>query len=761
MLCALGLACADRVDAQAPSGAAKAAPAAPSPQRAADPVESLLARMTLEEKLGQLSQWSGGGAPTGPTAAQGSEQDIRAGRIGSFLGLWGAETTRRLQQIAVNESRLHIPLLFSFDVIHGLRTVFPVPLAEASSWNIELAQKTARAAAMEASAYGLHWVYAPMVDIARDPRWGRVVEGAGEDPYLGSAFAAARVRGFQSGRAEDGTRMLATAKHFLAYGAAEAGRDYNVVDISSRTLFEVYAPPFRAAIEAGVGSVMTSFNEVAGVPMHGNRELVQDILRKAWGFDGIVVSDYTGIKEMLTHGVVADREQAGELALRAGIDVDMISGIYGTEVVDLVRRGTVPVSLVDAAVRRVLRAKQRLGLFDDPYRYCDPQRQASQTMTAESRALAREAAVQSIVLLKNEASLLPLSKSLGTIAVVGSLASDNVSSLGSWPGLGQPSDVVTVLDGIRAAVSAQTRVLYAKGAAPTSQDRSGYAEAERAAREADVVIAVLGEISDMSGEARSRTGLTLPGAQQLLLERLYAIGKPIVVVLMNGRPLAVPWMDKHIPAIVEGWYLGIEMGHALSDVLFGDRSPSAKLPITFPRNVGQVPIYYARKSTGRPPSSLDPYTSRYIDVPWTPLYAFGHGLSYTQFQYDAPTVSESQIEPTEKLTVRVVVRNAGDRAGTEVVQLYLRDDIGSTTRPLQQLRGFQRVELAPGESRELSFTLDQDDFALLDDKLRRVVEAGTFTVMVGGSSDDVQSVSFAVKRSAKLSGWGPAIPDPN
>lgn len=732
------------------------APAQPKPVS----IDALLARMTLEEKLGQLAQWSGGVVLTGPEAAAGSEQEIRAGRVGSFLGLFGADTTCRLQKVAVEETRLHIPLLFAFDVIHGLRTVFPVPLAEAASWDPDLAYQTARVAALEASAYGIHWTYAPMVDIARDARWGRVVEGSGEDPYLGAAFAAARVRGFQSGEVADGTRILATAKHFIAYGAAESGRDYNIAEIPERTLHEVYAPPFRAAIEAGVASVMTSFNEVAGVPMHGNADLVRDTLRKSWGFNGIVVSDYTGIKELMVHGVAADRSRAGELALRATIDVDMISAIYGSEMIESVKRGVIPISLVDAAVRRVLKAKQQLGLFDDPYRYCDAERERKRTLTPESRALARQAARESIVLLKNEGNLLPLSKSVKNIAVIGALAKDSRSSLGSWNGLGIPEDVVNVFDGIRAAVSKETKVVYAQGASPISQDRSGFDEAVRAAREADVVVAVLGENADLSGEARTRTGLILPGAQQALLERLHKTGKPIVVVLMNGRPLALSWMDQHIPAIVESFFLGVEMGPGLADVLFGDYNPSGKLPITFPRNIGQTPIYYAQKRTGRPPSLQDPYTSRYVDVSWTPLYPFGHGLSYTQFQYSEPKLSAAKIPAQGRLTVSVQVTNAGQRAGTEVVQLYLRDDVASTTRAVKQLRGFQRVQLQPGESRELTFTLDQDDFALfVDSKGReRVVEAGTFTVMVGGSSEAVQSASFEVTSTAKLPGLGPAVP---
>ncbi|MET0388850.1 MAG: glycoside hydrolase family 3 N-terminal domain-containing protein [Polyangiales bacterium] len=750
--------CAQPPQGTQPTAAPATQPAKPAQPSAADPIEALLARMTLEEKVGQLSQWPGGTTPTGPKAAAGSEKDIRAGRIGSFIGVWGAETTRRLQKIAVEESRLHIPMLFSYDVIHGLRTIFPTPLAEAASWNPELAQSTARTAAIEATAWGLHWTFAPMVDIARDARWGRVVEGAGEDPFLGAAFAVARVRGFQGGNGRDATNMLATAKHFVAYGAAEAGRDYNVVDVSERALHEVYLPPFRAAVEAGVGSVMTSFNEIAGVPMHAHAGLVRDTLRTGWGFNGVVVSDYTGIKELLMHGVAKDRAEAGELGLRATIDVDMIGNVYLQDVPALVKSGRLPIGLVDDCVRRVLKAKQWLGLFDDPYRYSDTQRETARVLTPEARALSRSAAQQSIVLLKNERSLLPLRKDLGSVAVIGELAMDPNAVLGSWHAFGEPSDAVSVLDGIKRAVSPKTRIVYARGAAPNSTDTSGFTEAEEAARSADVVIAVLGESENQSGEARSRTFLGLPGAQQALLERLHATGKPIVLLVMNGRPLALGWSQQHVPAIVETWYLGTEHGNAVADVLFGDVNPSGKLPVTFPRNVGQAPIYYAHKQTGRPPSPKDPFTSKYIDVAWTPLYAFGHGLSYTEFRYDALQLSATKIGPTDPLKVKVKVKNTGKRAGTEIVQLYLRDDVGSTSRPVQQLRGFERVTLEPGASREVSFTLDQEDYALLDASFGRVVEAGTFTVMVGGSSSEVLRQPFEVTRTVKLDGAGSSIP---
>lgn len=723
----------------------------------AQQLESLLSRMTLEEKLGQLSQWSGGLTLTGPLAAAGSEEDIRKGRVGSFLGISGTEATLRLQHIAVDETRMHVPLLFGFDVIHGFRTTFPIPLAEAATWDVGLAERCARAAANEASAYGISWIFAPMVDIARDPRWGRIIEGAGEDPYLGAAFAAARVRGFQNGPTGEPSSVLATAKHFVAYGAADAGRDYNVVDISDRTLREVYLPPFQAAVENGVASVMTSFNEVDGVPMHANAGLVRDTLRKRLGFNGVVISDYTGIKELMAHGVAADRAAAGTLALKSTIDVDMVSSIYVQDLPALIRSHQLPQKLVDDAVRRVLRAKQQLGLFKDPYRFSDPARERAQTLTPEARALAREAGDKAIVLLKNE-QVLPLARDLGRVLVVGALANSGRSALGAWSAVGRAEDVVSVLDGIRGAVSQRTQVMYARGADAISDDRSGIAEAVTQAKNADVVIAVVGETNDQNGEARSRSELGLPGAQQALVQQLLAAGKPVVVVLMNGRPLTLGELQERAPAIVEAWALGVEMGHSVADVLFGAVSPSGKLPVTFPRAVGQEPLYYAHKNTGRPPSATDPYTSKYIDVPWTPLYPFGYGLSYTTFSYDAPRLSSERIGPEDTLQVSVTVTNTGKRAGEEIVQLYLRDDVASFTRPVEQLRGFARVALQPGAAQHVEFTLDREDFAMLGANFAPVIEPGTFTVFVGGNSRDVQSARFEITKALQLKAAPPATP---
>ncbi|HEY5971450.1 MAG TPA: beta-glucosidase BglX [Pseudoxanthomonas sp.] len=707
-------------------------------------VDSLLARMTLEEKLGQLNQPPGIGNETGPKAQAAGQDQVRQGQVGSFLGMQGAKQTCELQDIAVKESRLGIPLLFAFDVIHGFRTVFPVPLAEAASFNPVAVGNAARIAAEEATAHNVHWTFAPMVDIARDPRWGRVVEGAGEDTYLGEVMAAARVRGFQGKDLRDPQSMLATAKHFVAYGGAEAGRDYNTVDISERTLREVYLPPFHAAVEAGAGSVMASFNEVAGVPMHANGPLINGVLRGEWGFDGVLVSDYTGVMELMPHGVAADRSAAGVRGLDAGVDVDMVSNIYLKEMPKAVREGKVAEATVDEAVRRVLRAKYRLGLFEQPNRNCDEAIEKGRTLTAANREAARAMARESMVLLKNDGAVLPLSKEVRTLAVIGPLADDAQAMLGSWAGMGRPEDVVTPLAGIRAAVGPGTKVLHARGAGINTADTSGFAEALRVAGEADAVLLLMGEAADMSGEANNRTSLDLPGVQEQLALALQKTGKPVTVVLFNGRPLSISALQEQVPAILEAWFPGVEAGHALADVLFGDYNPAGRLPITFPRNVGQVPVYYAHKNTGRPPHEKERYTSKYLDVPWTPLYAFGHGLSYTSFRYGALRLSEEKIPANGTLQVEVTVTNTGTRAGDEVVQLYLRDDVASITRPVKQLRGFRRIHLLPGKSQTLAFTLTGDDLAFYDSAMKRVVEPGTFTVFAGGNSVDNLEARFEV-----------------
>ena len=749
-------ACAGRpVVTAPPAPAERAAAAGPADVTRADDratrlTDSLLALMTLDEKLGQLRQAPAEWNQTGPGAPAGGDQLVREGKIGSFLSFWGAAATRRMQRIAVEESRLGIPLLFAQDVIHGWRTVFPVPLAEASSFDPDAVERASRIAAVEATAYGIHWTFAPMVDIARDPRWGRVVEGAGEDPYLGSAIAAARVRGFQGDDLAAPNTMLATAKHFAAYGAAEGGRDYNTAEVSERTLLEVYLPPFEAAVRAGAGSVMSSFNDIGGTPAHGSSWLLGDVLRGRWRFEGLVVSDWAGVEEMMAHGIAATRAEAGRRALEAGVDVEMASTIYGTDLPGLVRSGRLPERVVDESVRRVLRAKHALGLFDDPYRYSDTTRERQVTLSAEHRAAARELAGNSVVLLRNEGGTLPLRAGFGTIAVIGPLADDARSALGSWAGAGREEDAVTVLAGLRRAAGPGTRVTHARGAPVDTADASGIRRALRLARAADAVVLVLGERENMSAEAHSRASLELPGSQLALAQAVIrgthraTPRKPIVVVLMNGRPLATPWLADSAPALVESWFLGVEHGNALADVLFGRRNPSGRLPVSVPRATGQVPIYYNHKNTGRPPTAENMYTSKYIDVPWTPLYPFGYGLSYTRFRYGAPSVSATRLPSTDSVVVSAEVTNAGDRAGDEVVQLYLRDDAASVARPVRELRGFRRLSLLPGETRRVSFTLRPEDLALYDLTLRRVVEPGSFTAWVGPSSADGGEVRFEV-----------------
>lgn len=708
-------------------------------------VDSLLARMTLEEKVGQLAQYTGQWVQDHPEVTAEHLALVRQGRVGSFLNVYGAAYTREVQRVAVEESRLGIPLLFAHDVIHGFRTIFPVPLAQAASWDPESVRRAARAAAAEGAAHGIHWTFAPMVDIARDPRWGRVVEGAGEDPFLGAMMAAALVRGFQGDDLEDPLTVLATAKHFVAYGAAQAGRDYNSVDISERTLREVYLPPFHAAVRAGAWSVMGGFHAIAGVPMHAHRRLLRDVLRREWGFGGILVSDYTAVMELQRHGVAANEADAGALALTAGVDVDMVSGIFQQKLPTLVRAGQIPEQLVEEAARRVLRAKVALGLFEDPYRYSDPTRERAQTLAAEHLALARDVARKSIVLLRNQDGVLPLRKDLDRIAVIGPLADDSASALGPWAAAGRAADVVTVLEGIRRAVSPANRVTHARGAEVEGADTSGFAAAIQAARNAQAVVLVLGEHRDMSGEAASRANIDLPGVQERLARAVLAQGKPTVVLLANGRPLAIPWLAEHAPAILEVWYLGVQMGPAVADVLFGDHNPWGKLPITFPRAVGQVPTYYSQENTGRPPSDAEKYTSKYLDVPVTPLYPFGHGLSYTTFAYQRLRLDRDTIGSADTLTITVDVTNTGTRAGDEVVQLYVQDEVASVARPVKELRGFQRIYLAPRETRNVAFRLAAQDLAFWDLDRKWLVEPGWFTVYVGPSSAEGLETRFRVR----------------
>lgn len=689
-------------------------------------LDSLLGRMTLEEKLGQLN------LPSSDTRATPQIlEEIRRGRLGGLLNVFGVENVRAAQRVAVEQSRLRIPLLFGLDVIHGYRTIFPIPLAEAGTFDPQLVEAAARLAGREARANGVNWTFAPMVDIARDPRWGRIAEGSGEDPHLGSVMAVARVSGFQE-------NILATAKHFAAYGGAEAGRDYNVVDVSERTLRDVYLPPFKAAVDAGAGSLMSAFNEIGGVPASGSAWLTDTLLRREWGFTGFVVSDWTSVAELVPHGVAATKTDAGRIALTAGVDMDMVSAIYVDSLAALVRSNKIPMAVVDSAVLRILRIKQRFGLFTDPYRFVPPPN------PQEARALALRVAQQSIVLLKNEGNVLPLTSTARTVAVIGPLADNKLDALGPWHTQGRQEDVVTLVAALRSRGQAGAQLLFAQGAAIEDTSTAGFAEAVAAARRADVVIAVLGERHDMSGEAASRSSLGLPGVQQQLLEALVATGKPVVLVLMNGRPLVIEWAAEHVPAIVEAWFLGVETGPALADVLYGTVNPSGRLPITFPRNVGQIPIYYSHRNTGRPPSPTDKYTSKYIDVPVTPRYPFGFGLSYTTFSFTDLSIATPRLRQRDTLRVTVNVTNTGRRAGATVVQLYVRDDVGSMTRPLRELKAFQRVELAAGESRRVELRVPVRQLSFWGPNRAFVVEPGSFHVYVGPNSAEGIEGVFSV-----------------
>lgn len=702
-------------------------------------IEALLAEMTLEEKLGQLQQLDG--------HAHGNYRQehldlVRRGLVGSFLNVRGARNTNELQRIAVEESRLKIPLLFGFDVIHGYRTIFPIPLGEASSWDPAAAERAAAVAAKEAAAAGLHWTFAPMVDIARDPRWGRIAEGAGEDPYLGAAMARARVLGFQGDDYSAPDKVIACAKHWVGYGAAEGGRDYNTADMSERTLREIYFPPFKAAVDAGAATIMSAFNDLNGIPASANPFTLSRVLRGEWGFQGFVVSDYEAIRELINHGLAANEADAAQQALGAGVDMEMVSRLYGKHVPQLIRQGKLSEALVDQAVRRVLRIKFRLGLFDRPY--ADEARERAVILSPEHLAAAREIAARSMVLLKNEGELLPLSKQVGSIAVIGPLADDRRAPLGPWSADGRKEDVVTLLAGIKAKVSPATKIFYAKGCEIDGDSTEGFAEAVRMARQSDVVIVAVGESAEMSGEAASRSSLDLPGRQLDLVKAVHATGRPTVVVLMNGRPLAIGWIAENLPAILETWFAGIQAGNAIADVLFGDVNPGGKLPATFPRTVGQVPIYYNHKNTGRPADPNNRYTSKYLDAPATPLFPFGFGLSYTRFRLINLELSASTIPPDGRLAVSVEVENIGRRAGDEVVQLYIRDVAASVTRPVRELKGFERIALQPGERRRVRFTLGREQLGFYNREMQFVVEPGEFRVMVGTSSVEGLEASFRV-----------------
>lgn len=709
-------------------------------------IDSILAGLSQDEKIGQLVQYSGGWS-TGPggerTISQEQRDIIRRGAAGSLLNVTGAKETRELQRIAVEESRARIPVIFGLDVIHGFKTTFPIPLAEASSWDAGLVELSARVSAREAASAGVHWTFAPMVDIARDPRWGRIAEGSGEDPYLGSLMAAARVRGFQGSRLDDPASLVACAKHYAAYGAAEGGRDYNTVDISEQTLRDVYLPPFKAALDAGAGTFMASFNEINGVPSSGSRFLLSRILRDEWRFDGFVVSDWNSIGELIPHGYAADPGEAAELAINAGLDMDMESRCYRDSLASLIRKGRVLTATLDAAVRRILRIKFRLGLFADPYRGCSPATEAATLRHPSHIEAARKVARASIVLLRNERNVLPLQPDVRTIAVVGPLADNKRDPVGTWAGPTDTNHVVTVLQGIREAAPRAT-VVHAPGCSIDGSDTAGFAEAVRVARSADVVVAAMGEAERMSGEASCRSSLDLPGMQRELLRALHATGKPVVLVLMNGRPLVLAGEPSRAAAIVETWFLGHETGHAIADVLFGIYAPTGRLPVTFPRTTGQVPLYHAHKNTGRPFNDTVHYTSRYLDVLSTPEYPFGYGLTYTTFAYTDLRLGAERLGPEDTLSVQVRVKNTGARAGDEVVQLYVRDDVGSLTRPVRELKGFRRVHLASGESATVRLSVPVASLGFTGPDMRYRVEPGSFTVFVGPHAGEGLEGRFAV-----------------
>ncbi|HWW57565.1 MAG TPA: beta-glucosidase BglX [Sphingopyxis sp.] len=716
-------------------------------------IADLMAKMTLDEKIGQLTLLTSDWETTGPTMREGYQDDIRAGRVGAIFNAYTARYTRELQRLAVEGTRLKIPLIFGYDVIHGHRTIFPISLGEAASWDLQAIEKAARISAIEASAEGIHWTFSPMVDIARDARWGRMSEGAGEDVYLGSLIAKARVRGYQGDDLSRPDTILATAKHFAAYGAAQAGRDYHTVDISERTLRDIYLPPFKAAADAGAATFMTSFNEYDGVPASGSRYLLTDVLREKWGFRGFVVTDYTSINEMVPHGYSKDLKQAGEQAMNAGVDMDMQGAVYMENLAGSVAGGKVDVRRIDAAVKAILEMKYRLGLFEDPYRYADEAREKATIYKPEFLEAARDVARKSIVLLKNGDNALPLTASAKSIAVIGPLGNSKEDMIGSWSAAGdRKTRPVTLLEGLQARAPKGTSVGYAKGAgyefaAEGRQD--GFAEALALAQKSDVIIAAMGERWDMTGEAASRTSLDLPGNQQALLEELRKTGKPIILVLMSGRPNSIGWADANVDAILEAWYPGTMGGHAIADVLYGDYNPSAKLPVTFPRNVGQVPIHYDMKNTGRPIELGAPdakYVSRYLDTPNTPLYPFGYGLSYTNFSYSPVMLDKAKVRPGEKLTASVTVTNSGARDGEEVVQLYVRDLVGSVTRPVKELKGFEKISLKKGEKRTVRFTLTDADLAFTRQDMSWGSEPGQFKLWVGPSSAEGSEAAFELTR---------------
>ena len=731
-------------------------------------IDKLMSRMTLTEKIGQLNLPSAGDITTGQAQNSDIAGKIRRGEVGGLFNIKGVEKIRDVQRIAVEESRLGIPLIFGMDVVHGYETTFPIPLALAATWDMEGIERAARIAAIEASAAGICWTFSPMVDISRDPRWGRMAEGIGEDPFLGSAISRAFVYGYQ-GRdpkhfADD--EIMGCVKHFALYGAAEAGRDYNTTDMSRQRMYNEYLPPYKAAVEAGVGSVMASFNEVDGIPATANKWLMTDLLRDQWHFDGFVVTDYTGILEMIAHGI-GDLQEVSARAIEAGVDMDMVSeGFLGTLEQSL-EEGRIPMSDIDRACRLILEAKYKLGLFDDPYRYCDAKRAATRIYTPEHRAEARRIATESFVLLKNEGGILPLQRK-GTVAVIGPLASSRENMPGTWSVAADLKKPLTVVEGMRQVAGDKVEILYAKGSnlvrdeelernitvfgrdVPRDgrSDREMLDEALAVASRADVVVAVLGEPSEMSGESSSRSEIGIPDVQQELLQALVATGKPVVLVLFAGRAMTLGWEAEHVPSILNVWFGGTQAAEAISDVLFGDVNPSGKLPVSFPRSVGQIPLFYNHKNTGRPHrgDKFEKFRSNYLDVPNTPQYAFGYGLSYTTFDYGDVRLSAGKLSESGSIEATVRVTNSGKRDGVEVVQLYIRDLVGTSTRPVKELKGFRRVALKAGESKDVTFTIDASLLKYYNYDLQYVCEPGDFDVMIGGSSDAVRTARFTLEK---------------
>lgn len=707
-------------------------------------VADLLSKMTLEEKVGQLVQYSGFEYATGPQNSGSANvlNEIKQGKVGSMLNVAGAAETRKFQELALR-SRLKIPLLFGQDVIHGYRTTFPVNLGQAASWDLKLIEKSERIAATEASAYGIHWTFAPMVDIARDPRWGRVMEGSGEDTYLGMQIGLARIKGFQGKGLGAFDAIMACAKHFAAYGAAVGGRDYNSVDMSLRQLNETYLPPFKAAAEAGVATFMNSFNDINGIPATANRYILRDLLKGKWNYQGFVVSDWGSIGEMVAHGYAKDNKEAAEKAIIAGSDMDMESRAYIAELPKLVQEGKVDPKLIDDAARRILIKKFEMGLFDDPYRFSNEKRQQEQTDNQENRKFGRMFGSKSIVLLKNEKNILPLSKSTKTVALIGPFAKETSANHGFWSVAFKDDNqrIVTQFDGIKNQLDKNSTLLYAKGCNVDDQDRSMFAEAVETAKKADVVIMTLGEGHAMSGEAKSRSNLHFSGVQEELLKEIAKTGKPVVLMINAGRPLVFDWAADHIPTILYTWWLGTEAGNSIADVLFGTVNPGGKLPMTFPRTEGQIPVYYNHYNTGRPAKNNTDrnYVSAYIDLDNDPKFPFGYGLSYTQFTYSDIKLNSTGIKGNQTLTISVNVANSGNYDGEEVVQLYLRDLFGKVVRPVKELKGFEKVFIKKGETKTVTFTLTPENLKFYDDQLNYDWEAGEFDIMIGTDSQNVQT----------------------